>query len=162
MDFIIEDVEQSATTERDIAPAGIHVMRIVNAEEGPNQYKVSDNNPEGMCLKLRLAMQSGNYKFVFDDIPRNLGWRARQLAEAVGILPAGSKLSLSADDLHDQTLLVELSHYTSKAGKTSAVVKRYVPASQAATTAVQAKPAEKPAARRRAEPISSVPDDIPF
>jgi hypothetical protein len=161
MDFTIEDFEQQTTTiERDIVPAGVHLMRIVNAEEGPNQYKVSDDNPEGLCLKLRLSTQSGNHKFVFDDIPRHLGWRAKQLAQAVGILAVGGKLSLSPEELHEQTLLVEISHYTSKAGKVSAVVKKYVPASEAATIPVQQKPVA--AATRKRVPVSADPNDIPF
>lgn len=163
MDFIIEDVEQTVTTERDIVPAGLHVMRIVNAEEGPNQYKVSDENPEGLCLKLRLATVTGSFKFVFDDIPKHIGWRAKQLAVAVGILPVGGKLSLSPSDLHEQTLAVEISHYTSKAGKVSAVVKRYVSPSEApaAASTPAAKQAVKAATRKQLVKTAA-DDDIPF
>lgn len=163
MDFIIEDSEQTVNADRDIVPAGIHVMRIVNAEEGPNQYKVSDENPEGHCLKLRLATVTGSYKFVFDDIPRHIGWRAKQLAVAVGILPVGGKLSLSPSDLHEQTLVVEISHYTSKAGKVSAVVKRYLSPSEAPAAA--SKPAAKvavKAASKKQLATAAAHDDIPF
>lgn len=159
MEFVIADEpQQTATMERDIVPAGIWSMSIRHAEEGPNQYKVSDENPDGLCLKLRLATQEGQYKFVFDDIPKHLGWRAKQLAEAVGVIPVGGKIALTADDLVGQVVQVEISHYTSKAGKVSAVVKRYVaPAGD--------KPTARPAARRTmAQKIAaSLPqDDIPF
>jgi hypothetical protein len=53
---------------------------------------------------------------------------------------------------------VEISHYTSKAGKVSAVVKRYVPAS--AVAAATPKPAIKPKPQKVA--AAGPADDIPF
>lgn len=158
MDFVFEDSTETATIERDIVPAGIHEMTIRHAEEGPNQYKVTDTNPEGMCLKLRLATVTGDYKFVFDDLPQHLGWRAKQLAEALGIEPVNGRLALTPDALVNQTLSVEVSHYTSKAGKVSATVKRYVPAAKTA----KPKAAAKPVAKKAAPPADEFPDDIPF
>jgi hypothetical protein len=158
MDFVIADEpQQAATLERDIVPAGIHRMTIRHAEEGPNQYKTADENPDGLCLKLRLATVDGDHKFVFDDIPKHLGWRAKQLAEAVGVIPVGGRLAIAADDLSGQIVQVEISHYTSKAGKVSAVVKKYLPA--ATPSAAKAKPAAKKAAPVA---VDLAPDDIPF
>jgi hypothetical protein len=129
-------------------------MVIKHAEEGPNEYKRSDENPDGQCLKLRLATSSGNHKFVFDDIPKHLGWRAKQLADAAGIQAANGRISLNSEDLVGLAVTVEVSHYTSKAGKVSAVVKRYV----AAQT-----PAAKPKAKPKAAVVAkSGGDDIPF
>ena len=129
MDFTIaeETFDAAPTTERQIMPAGTHRMVIKFAEEGPNEYKRADDNPEGLCLKLRLSDTDGKFKFVFDDLPKHLGWRAQQLAAAVGITPVDGRLSLTPDELVDQIVRVEVSHYTSKAGKTSAVVKKYLP-----------------------------------
>ena len=61
----------------------------------------------------------------------------------MGIKPVGERLTLTPDECRDQIVTVEISHYTSKAGKTSAVVKRYVPQS----AAEKAKPAAAPRAR---------------
>jgi hypothetical protein len=164
MDFMLDDDVATATQmiqDREIVPAGIHTMSIVNVEEGPNEYKRSDANPDGMCIKLRLS--TGGYKFVFDDIPKHLAWRAKQLAEAVGILPVGGKLSLSPEDLADKTVTVEVSHYTSKAGKVSAVVKRYVPAT--AAPAAAAPPAKRQTLPQKAAATFKAnggADDIPF
>jgi hypothetical protein len=156
MDFIIEDQPaETVTQERDIVPAGKHQMLVKHCEEGTNEYKRHDTNPEGMCLKLRLATVEGNYRFVFDDIPHHLGWRAANLADALGIKAIDGKLSLSPDEIEGQVLTVEVSHYTSKAGKTSAVVKRYVPLNVAEKPAAS-KPKAKP-------PVERLPgDDIPF
>jgi hypothetical protein len=141
MDFTFSD-EQTTTVniERDIVPAGVHTMTIRHAEEGPNQFKTSDENPQGMCLKLRLATNTGDYRFVFDDIPAHLGWRAKQLADALGVAASGATVSLDPATLEGRELTVEVSHYTSKAGKTSAVVKKYVKASGTPKPATQAKP----------------------
>jgi hypothetical protein len=156
MDFIIQDEQsQPVTMEREIVPAGVHEMTIKHAEEGPNEYKVTDTNPDGMCLKLRLATASGNHKFVFDDIPKHLGWRAKQLADAVGVAAAGGKVSLEPDALVGAAVTVEVSHYTSKSGKVSAVVKRYVPC--------EAKPQPKAKPRTVAARVATAStDDIPF
>ena len=154
MDFVIEDQTQDAAVERDIVPAGTHRMVIRSAEEGPNEYKTHETNPTGECLKLRLATVEGNYRFVFDDLPKHLGWRAANLADALGIKAVGGRLTLTPDDCREQIVMVEVSHYTSKAGKTSAVVKRYVPQS----VAEKAKPATP-----RARPVAAgATDDIPF
>lgn len=156
MDFIIEEDFAAATAqERDIVPAGTHRMVIRSAEEGPNEYKTSETNPEGQCLKLRLATVDGNYRFVFDDLPKHLGWRAANLADALGIKPVGERLTLTPDDCREQIVTVEISHYTSKAGKTSAVVKRYVPQS----VAEKAKPAT---IRTKPAVAATAGDDIPF
>lgn len=159
MDFIIEDDFNAAAPaqDRDIVPAGTHRMVIRAAEEGPNEYKTSDVNPTGECLKLRLATVEGNYRFVFDDLPKHLGWRAANLADALGIKAIGGRLTLTPDDCREQIVTVEISHYTSKAGKTSAVVKRYVPATVAEKTKPAAAPRSRPAVA-----ATAAGDDIPF
>ena len=160
MKFDVSEAQQdSAPAERELVPPGIHEMTIVHCEEGPNEWKTSDTNPEGMCLKLRLSL--GQYKFVFDDIPQHLGWRAKQLAAALGTGPDGETLELTPEDLIDQVVRVEVSSYTSKAGKTSSVVKKYLPAAAAAE---KPKPAKKAPRVTPAVALASVDDedDIPF
>lgn len=160
MDFQIEPGEMQTTVDRDIVPAGTHRMVVRAAEEGPNEYKTHETNPDGQCLKLRLATVQGNYRFVFDDLPRHLAWRAQNLADALGIEPQGGMLRVTPDDCLDRELMVEISHYTSKAGKTSAVVKRYVPQSVAEKAKPAAAPRTKAAAAMAA---SNLPEDsIPF
>ena len=143
------------TAERPLVPPGTHVLTIVHADEGPNAYKQSDENPEGLCLKLRLGTDGG-HRFVFDDIPQHLAWRAKQFAAALAIVPAGEALDLEPSELVGQKVTVEIAHYTSKIGKVSAVVKRYVPA----TTAPKAK--SKPATKSATVPPTFPDDEIPF
>lgn len=150
----------AATTEREIMPAGKHSMIVKHAEEGPNEYKRSDDNPDGLCLKLRLSDLEGRFKFVFDDLPqsRSLAWRAKQLAAAVGVIARGETLSLTPDDVLGQTIDVEISHYTSKAGKVSAVVKRYIERTSDSRPKAAAKP------RTQAAKVTASLDDdvVPF
>ena len=161
MDFTISQNDQTAagSLDREIVPAGTHLMEIKAAEEKTNEYKVCDENPNGNVLAVRLATNGGNYKVVFDDIPQHLGWRAQQLAAACGFDVASGTLSLHPDDLVGRVVSVEISHYTSKAGKVSAVVKKYLP-----YTPAVAKPAAAPARRSPvAKVAAAIPgDDIPF
>jgi hypothetical protein len=101
MDFTIDTAPQATTidaSDRPLVPAGTHTLTIRSVSEGPNEYKRSDENPEGLCIKLRLA-SDGNHRFVFDDLPAHLAWRAQQLAAAVGIIPVDGKLTLRPDEL---------------------------------------------------------------
>lgn len=157
MEFTFADEPAASTpAEREIVPAGIHEMEIIHAEEGPNQWKVTDDNPEGMCLKLRLKL--ADYKFVFHDIPQHLGWMAKRLAAAIGPDPNGESVSLEPDDLIGKVVKVKIDHYTSKAGRLSAVVDKYLPA------AAPKKPAAKRARNTSAVALADekFEDDIPF
>jgi hypothetical protein len=152
------DVHKTMPEERTIVPVGTHTAVIKKAEEGPNQWKTDEtSNPDGICLKLRLAI--GNYKFVFHDLPKHQPWLAKQLADALGIVPEGNTLRVVPADIEGREVTVDVVHYTAKSGNVSAVVKRYVP--------LDAKPAapkrqtlpQKAAATFKATAGS---DDIPF
>jgi len=159
MDFQYTESDQTPA-DREIVPVGVHVMEIRHAEEGPNEYRKCDQNSEGNCLKLRLSC--GEYKFVFDDIPQHLGWRAKQLAAAIGTDDDSQVISLDTKNLIGQQLTVEISHYTSKAGKISAVVKRYVPVDGKAKPAKKAE-AKKPRMTTAVAMVTEDDDgDVPF
>lgn len=158
MEFVVEQDDQAQVTERENVPPGIHEMEIRFAEEGPNSWKTSEDNPEGMCLKLRLAL--GNYRFVFDDLPQHLGWRAKQLASSLGVNPDGTALSLDPDSIVGKTVRVEIVEYTSKAGKISSVVKKYLPAAQGAPAKQPKQTKPRSAAVQITNDMSD--DDLPF
>ena len=152
------DVHTQLPEERTIVPVGTHVATIKRAEEGPNKWKVDDtSNPDGICLKLRLSI--GQHKFVFHDLPKHLPWMAKQLADALGIVPEGNTLRVVPEDIEGREVTVEIVHYTSKSGKVSAVVKKYVPMTVAAKTTP---PARTPAAKVKAASPAIGSDDIPF
>jgi hypothetical protein len=157
-----QDVHATMPEERTLVPAGTHVATIKLAEEGPNQWKVCDENPDGICLKLRLAI--GDHKFVFHDIPKHMARMAKQLAEALGVQPENGTLRIVPADVEGREVNVEIVHYTSKAGKLSAVVKKYLPAT-AKPAAVAAPPAKRQTLPQKAAAVfkaAAGADDIPF
>jgi hypothetical protein len=158
MDFMIDEEQiEAVTRERDIVPRGKHVMQIRSASEGPNEYKQSDANPDGICLKIKLATVDGDYKFVYHDIPMDRVEIAANLADALGIKPVDGRLSLAPGDIEGRELTVEINHYTGKkSGNVSAVVNRYVPLAETQPKPAAIKPNPKP-------PVERLPgDDIPF
>ncbi|NDH43470.1 MAG: hypothetical protein EBX62_06480 [Betaproteobacteria bacterium] len=79
-------------------------------------------------------------------------------AAALAIVPAGEALDLEPSELVGQKVTVEIAHYTSKVGKVSAVVKKYVPA----VATPKARATSPTAATKRAVLASTPDDDIPF
>ena len=152
------DVHKTLPEERTIVPVGTHVATIKRAEEGPNQWKTDEtSNPDGICLTLRLAV--GNHKFIFHDLPKHQPWLAKQLADALGIVPEGNTLRVVPEDIEGREVTVEVTHYTAKSGNVSAVVKRYVPL---ATKAAAPKRQTLPQKAHAAFKASAGSDDIPF
>ena len=152
------DVHTQLPEERTIVPVGTHVATIRRAEEGPNQWKTDEtSNPDGICLKLRLAV--GNHKFIFHDLPKHQPWLAKQLADALGIVPEGNTLRVVPSEIEGREVTVEVTHYTAKSGNVSAVVKKYVPMPAAAKATP---PARTPAAKVKAVSPGIGSDDIPF
>ena len=160
MDDVTQDVHETRNEERPIVPVGTHRLTIKAAEVGPNQYRTSDSNPDGICLKLRLELDR-DHKLVFDDLPKHQPWRGAQLAQAFGLEADGGTLRVSPDLVSGQTVYAMVEHYTSKAGKTSAVVKRYL-APPAAPKPAATPAARTPAAKVRAASPDIGSDDIPF
>lgn len=162
MEFIIEtdliDTPATDPGERPLVPAGIQTLTIRSAEDGFSEYKKCDDNPEGVVLKLVLCTD-GNHKWVYHDIPIHLGWMAKQLAAAVGILPVGDRLVIKQEELIGQKVQAEVSHYVSKnSRRTSAVIKKYLPAAEA-----PAAPASTPRRTAAQKIVAELPDDdIPF
>lgn len=159
----VQDVHETRPEERPIVPVGTHRLTIKAAEVGPNEYRThSAKNPDGICLKLRLELDR-NHKLIFDDLPKHQPWRGAQLGEALGLQADGGTLRVSPDLVSGQTVYAMVEHYTSKAGRTSAVVKKYLAAKTPATPAAKTPPpARTPAAKVKAASPGIGSDDIPF
>lgn len=154
-----QDVHETRPEERPIVPAGTHRLTIKAAEVGPNEYRTHERNPDGICLKLRLELDR-DHKLIFDDLPQHQPWRGAQLGQALGLQADGNTLRVSPDVVSGQTVYAMVEHYTSKAGKTSAVVKRYLaPPERPATPPPVAR---TPAAKVKAAAPGIGSDDIPF
>ena len=144
------------------APAGEIEVEIVAASIGEVAWKVSDDNPKGECLRLRLRPE-GNYAFIFQDVPLDWG----RMLEAVRAAVEASSDIEPAEFIGRRARAV-LRHYTAKDGTTRAAVAKWLPpakpepAKPAVTvTATVVKPAATKVSRN-APPVFGADDDLPF
>ena len=162
MEWTMEDAYTvTEKTPSPIVPVGTWEFEIKNASEGPNQYRKSDKNPEGMCLSFRLSALNGTYLFVFVDIPLDKGWIAKQLADAIGLGERGGLLNIGSIDIEGARVRCEIEHYTAKSGKVSAQVKKFLPAVEAVKPEEQKAPAAR-SQTAKARAAMTNDDDIPF
>jgi hypothetical protein len=153
------DVHGTRPEEYDIVPVGTHRLKIVSAEVGPNQWKVDEKtNPDGICLKIRLELDA-THKHIYHDLPKHRPYMGAELAKAIGLEAEGNTLRVSPEAVLGQVVIAMVEHYTSKAGKVSAVIKKYLPGP---VQPQAAKPARTPAAKVRAASPAIGSDDIPF
>jgi hypothetical protein len=153
---------ETRATDYAVIPQGRAEVEIVAAEIGDVPWKVSDANPAGTCLKLRMSAGRG-YAFVFADLPRDRTFLFKALAAALGIAPGpDGKTSLpQPQEMVGRTLAVEIGHYQTRQGETKATVRKWLPASNAATTLKAATSRPRAAATHRA--AEQLPDDgVPF
>jgi hypothetical protein len=151
------DVHATRPEEREIVPVGTHIATIKRADERCVDWKKSDANPTGKCLSLRLAV--GNYQYVFHDIPNDRHWIARQLADALGIVPEDGTLRIVPSEIEGRDLTLDIKHFTNRQGITKADVKAYVPLATQTAAPKRQTPPQKAAATFKAAAGS---DDIPF
>lgn len=149
-----------------VAPAGRAEVEIRAASIGTVPWKVTDANPTGECLKLRLSA-GREYSFVFVDLPRDKKFLFRALAAAMGIQPdADGKVTLpDVAELVGRTASVEIEHFQTKRGETKATVKKWLPAEASSATAASTPRAAAARPRRTAAQriTAQMPDDeIPF
>jgi hypothetical protein len=140
------------------APAGEIEVEIVAASIGEVAWKVSDENPKGECLRLRLR-PAGNYAFVFCDVPLDWGRMLDAVRAATGV--SGDMVP---EELTGQRARVVLKHYSAKDGSTRATVAKWLPPSksepkQARQGVVKAAMAK---VSRNAPPAFGADDDLPF
>ncbi len=154
-----QDVHGTRPEEYDIVPVGTHRLKVVAAEVGPNQWKTDEKtNPDGICLKLRLEFDA-THRHIYHDLPKHRPYMGAELAKAIGLQADGNTLRVSPEAVLGQTVIAMVEHYTSKAGKVSAVIKKYLPGP---VPQQAAKPARTAAAKVRAAASAIGSDDIPF
>ena len=162
MDYLDDDNGQQR--ERDVLEKGIHEMKIALCQWSTSEYNTSDNNPEGNRLEIRLA-KVGFTGFIFADIGQHEGWKAKSLAAALGLAWSPSAFA-DPGEFVGQSLMVGTDTWTSKAGKTRAVVDRWIAAPVAVEQPAKVVPKSLPKspAQKAAAQFAQHgdPDDIPF
>lgn len=115
-----------AVSDRELVPAGEHDVEIAAASIREVRWKVSDDNPTGECLSLRLRLD--DFAFIFADTP--LDW-----SKAVADVEAAT--GHTKDDVAAMTgeiVRVVVEHYAGRNG-TRAIVKKWIPRVTATATA---------------------------
>ena len=145
------------------APAGETSVEIVAASIGDVAWKVSDDNPRGECLRLRLSA-GRDYGFIFTDVPLDWGRMLKSVCHAAGV--EGEQLL--PESFVGRQARVVLKHYAGKDGITRATVAKWLPPAKpepekpvVRVTATVLKPAATKVSRN-APPAIGADDDIPF
>ena len=145
------------------APAGEIEVEVVAASIGDVAWKVSDDNPRGECLRLRLSA-GRDYGFIFTDVPLDWGRMLKAVCHAAGV--EGEELL--AESFVGRQARVVLKQYQAKDGTTRATVATWLPPAKSQqekpavrVTAVVVKPAAAKVSRN-APPTFGADDDLPF
>lgn len=145
-------------SQYEVAPAGEVEVEIVAASIGEVAWKVSDDNPRGECLRLRLSAGRG-FGFIFQDVPLDWGRMLDAVRAATGV--SGDMVP---EAFTGQRARVVLKHYTGRDGSTRASVAKWLsrpkPEQASATPAVVKAGSVK--VSRSAPPSFGADDDIPF
>lgn len=107
----------------DPAPTGTCRVEIVSADYRTLPWLITDDNPRGECLSLRLRASS-THAFVFVDIPADKEWLRDRVAHAAGIEPA----RCTPDELLGRLVRVEIGHVANRRGEIRAIVRKWQPA----------------------------------
>jgi hypothetical protein len=141
------------------APAGEITADIVAASIGDVPWKVSDDNPRGECLRLRLSV-GRDYGFIFNDVPLDWGRMLDAVRKSAGV--EGDELV--PEEFVGKQARVVLKQYRAKDGSTRASVAKWLPPAKPqpkqATPAVVKQAATK--VSRNAPPHYGPDDDLPF
>lgn len=155
------DPPAKPTPHYDIAPVGEHTVEVVRAESRCLPWRVTATNPEGRALSLRVRV-GPQFAYVLADVPDDLGWLRRRLAEAVGI----EVDACVPEQLVGRRITVVIDHVPTRDGGTRAIVRRWLPVTTpAAVDPVQPETSPtRPAARRSRNALKRhTPDDgMPF
>jgi hypothetical protein len=159
----------------DLVSTGTCRVEIVSAGYRTVPWLITDANPRGECLSLRLRASS-THAFVFADIPADKPWLRDHVARAAGI----ERARCTPAELVGKLVRVEISHVANRKGEIRAVVRKWQPAAAAPehrqgsrdtatlTDAIRAwatgDSPERPRQKRsqNAPPRHGAADDLPF
>lgn len=114
-----------------IVKAGEYSGKINKAEWVQSQYRTSKDNPNGDSLNLwiDLDLDGSKYKRVFDTISVTDLLKINQARVSAGLKEfreTKTLLKKDVSDMEDQTVLIKVDVYTSKAGKRSNIIRDYL------------------------------------
>ena len=152
-----------ATGDRPMLPDGEHVGKIVVAEVKNLDFKVSDSNPTGKSLVVKIAVNG--YQLAEDIVPVQLRGVIEAICRSAGIeRPAkGETHAAFCERLRGQSAPVDATHVIAPSGREYVRLK-WLPGVKPLPAALKAETRTAPKAKpaKAAPPADEFPDDIPF
>ncbi len=152
---------EPAARDFEVVPEGRTDLEVVAAKIGQVPWRVSDANPSGTSLQLRLSAGRRS-QFVFADVALDRLPLLRAVAAALGLEPgADGNLTIDRpDELVGRRVRVEIGHFQNRDGQTKAAVRRWLPMRERVKAKLDAPPAAPKRSRNAVRPAGD--DEIPF
>lgn len=152
-----EQAQAAPTGEWPPPPDGRHAGEIVVAEERELSFKVSDANPSGNCLVVKV--QIPKFQRVETIVPAQMRWLVETICRAASVNPPKRGEDWSPGQLVGRQVVVEVVNGVGKSGKPYVRVDKWHAGPAPLPEEVKRRPAAKP------KPVTNGAnhdDDIPF
>jgi hypothetical protein len=123
-----DEKEKKQSSFKDlIIDADEYTGKIKKVEWINSPYSITEYNQEGLCLSVWIDIPyDGQTKRIFDKISVTSPTKLNELRQAVGLQPVPKGEDFEESEILGREVQLEVDRYTSKAGKVSNIVKRYV------------------------------------
>ena len=123
-----EEKEKKQSSFKDlIIDADEYTGNIKKVEWVNSPYSVTEYNQDGLCLSVWIDIPyDGQTKRIFDKISVTSPTKLNELRQAVGLQPIPKGGDFNESEILGKEVELEVDRYTSKAGKVSNIVKRYI------------------------------------
>ena len=111
-----------------IIDADEYTGTIKKVEWVNSPYSITEYNQDGLCLSVWIDIPTNvsQTKRIFDKIAVTSPTKLNELRQAVGLKPVAKGEDFDESEITGLQVEVEIDKYTSKAGKISNIVKRYI------------------------------------
>lgn len=133
-----DEKEKKQSSFKDlIIDADEYTGTIKKVEWVNSPYSITEYNQDGLCLSVWIDIPTnGNQtKRIFDKIAVTSPTKLNELRQAVGLKPVAKGEDFDESEITGREIEVEVDKYTSKAGKVSNIVKRYIKQTLTSSTA---------------------------
>lgn len=155
-----DEDEPAPAGDLTMCPDGRHTGEISEAYIKDLKFKVSERNPAGTSLVVKVAIP-GHYP-VESIVPVQFRGLVEAICRAARVEPPAKGEDWDEGQLVGQVVAIETVLGVGKTGKEFVRVDKWHPAAAPLPKAIKATPARTPAAKVEAARQGGSPDDIPF
>jgi len=110
-----------------IIDADEYTGNVKKVEWVNSPYAITEYNQDGLCLSVWIDIPyDGQTKRIFDKISVTSPTKLNELRQAVGLQPVLKGGDFEESEILGKEIQLEVDRYTSKAGRVSNIVKRYI------------------------------------